>query len=70
MSSQSNLKRVVFKGADVEPCLVLEKAPIPDIQDGEILGKILVATICGSDIHTIKGRRKEAVPRYAHSLII
>ncbi|XP_031558036.1 sorbitol dehydrogenase-like [Actinia tenebrosa] len=62
MLSLSYLTRVVFKGSDVEPCLVLEKAPIPDIEDGEILGKILLATICGSDIHTIEGRRKEAVP--------
>jgi D-arabinose 1-dehydrogenase-like Zn-dependent alcohol dehydrogenase len=42
---------------------VLEKAPIPEITEGEVLGKILVATICGSDIHTIQGRRKEPIPR-------
>ena len=30
---------------------------------GEILAKILYSTICGSDLHTIDGRRTEVSPR-------
>ncbi|MEQ9287842.1 MAG: zinc-binding dehydrogenase [Cyclobacteriaceae bacterium] len=33
-----------------------------DLQPGEALVKILLATICGSDLHTIDGKRKEDTP--------
>ncbi len=36
--------------------------PLPSCQQGEVLVKILLATICGSDIHTIDGKRKEDTP--------
>ena len=55
--------RLVFVGGDVDPPLVHEEIPIPELKPGEILGKVLMASICGSDLHTISGRRKEAVPR-------
>lgn len=55
--------RLVFVGSDVDPPLVHEEIPIPELKPGEILGKVLMASICGSDLHTISGRRKEAVPR-------
>ena len=63
--SQSNktARRLVFLGSDVEPCLMQEEVPIPKLKSGEILGKFRMATICGSDLHTISGKRKEAVPR-------
>ena len=56
-------RRVVFRGSAEHPCLVEETVPLPDLKPGEILGKILVATICGSDLHTISGKRQEALPR-------
>lgn len=33
-----------------------------NLQPGEALVKILLATICGSDLHTIEGKRKEDTP--------
>lgn len=59
----SQASRVVFLGAGREPSLFHEFCPIPDLRDGEILAKIRLATICGSDVHTITGKRAEAVPR-------
>ena len=32
------------------------------LQPGEVLVEILLATICGSDIHTIEGNRSEPLP--------
>ncbi len=63
----ASASRVVFFGADRTPSLIYEETTVPEIQDGEILAKIILATICGSDIHTIKGMRAEAVPRYVLS---
>ena len=56
-------RRLVFVSSHLEPCLIQEEFPIPKLKSGEILGKFRMATICGSDLHTISGRRKEAVPR-------
>ena len=56
--------RIVFLGSRVEPCLMREVVAIPRLKSGEILGKVRMATICGSDLHTISGRRKEATPRF------
>jgi len=61
-SDVSTARRLVFVGSNVEPCLIQEEVPIPKLKSGEILGKFRMATICGSDLHTISGRRKEAVP--------
>ena len=55
-------QRVIFHGPKMR--LESEFAAIPEIEEGEILGKITAATICGSDLHTIIGRRQEPVPRY------
>ena len=56
-------QRVVFHGHLAPKPLVAETVKLPEIQDGEILGKILSATICGSDLHTIHGQRIEPSPR-------
>ena len=56
-------QRIVFHGSKAAKPLVAETAELPKIQDGEILGKILFATICGSDLHTIHGERIEPSPR-------
>ena len=59
-------RRIVFRGNNVDPCLIEEVVSIPKLKAGEILGKFRMATICGSDLHTISGRRKEAVPRFVY----
>ena len=35
---------------------------IPDLQQGELLVRITCATICGSDLHTVQGKRKAQLP--------
>ncbi|XP_065175166.1 D-altritol 5-dehydrogenase-like [Sycon ciliatum] len=43
--------------------LVCTKTQLPSaLDDGEVLGKVLLATICGSDLHTLSGARQEAIP--------
>ena len=55
---------VVFVGADKVPPLELRCLDIPaTLQEGQILARILMCTICGSDLHTLQGKRKEACPR-------
>lgn len=40
----------------------LADAPIPDLQPNEFLVKISACTICGSDVHSIDGRRSVPTP--------
>lgn len=54
--------RVVYEVNDGAPRTYKEEVSIPQLNDGEILGKILAATICGSDLHTLCGKREEAFP--------
>ena len=61
--------RIVFLGSYAKPCLMQEVVAIPKLKSGEILGKVRMATICGSDLHTISGKRKEASPRFVHQTI-
>ena len=61
-ATSTTAQRVIFYGAKKQ--LKSEMAQVPDIGEGEILGKIKAATICGSDLHTIIGRRQEPVPRF------
>ena len=53
---ESSTKRIY----EIEACSVPDKR---HIKSGEILGKVLLSTMCGSDLHTLKGLRKEKVPR-------
>ncbi|XP_028410406.1 uncharacterized protein LOC114533030 [Dendronephthya gigantea] len=53
-------QRVIFHGPNT--VLETEFAGLPELREGEILGKMKAATICGSDLHTIIGRRTEPVP--------
>lgn len=39
-----------------------EKVVSPTLNPGEVLVKIKLSTICGSDLHTIEGKRKEDTP--------
>jgi putative phosphonate catabolism associated alcohol dehydrogenase len=36
--------------------------PLPTPGEGELLVEVLLATLCGSDLHTIEGRRNEPTP--------
>lgn len=40
----------------------VEQLPLPDLRAGELLVEIELATICGSDLHTVSGRRSTPVP--------
>lgn len=41
----------------------LREVPLPTkLREGEVLVKLETATICGSDLHTIDGKRKEPTP--------
>ena len=54
-------RAAVYRG----PHLPLEPAelPLPDrVGPGAALCRVLVSTICGSDLHTVHGRRTEPAP--------
>lgn len=53
-------KLVLFEGPGKD--FVLKEFPVRPLQKGEILVKNLYTTICGSDIHTYCGLRKEPSP--------
>ncbi|XP_071794887.1 L-threonine 3-dehydrogenase-like [Asterias amurensis] len=55
-------KRAVFLGANKCPQYIVDSSVIPEIGPGQVLARIRLATICGSDIHTLQGKRKEATP--------
>ncbi|TWT98075.1 L-threonine 3-dehydrogenase [Botrimarina colliarenosi] len=42
--------------------LALRDFPVPEARPGEVLARITLATICGSDLHTWRGRRHAATP--------
>ena len=53
---------MVYMIKEGRPHTFTESIRIPEIKEGEVLGKILAATICGSDLHTLSGKRQEAFP--------
>ena len=61
-SEKMEATRIVYERVEEKPRTFAENIKIPDLKDGEILGKILSATICGSDMHTLSGKRNEASP--------
>ena len=56
-------RRVIFQGPLTKPLLATDRAELPTIGEGEILGRVKAATICGSDLHTFLGKRNELYPR-------
>ncbi len=48
----------VWTGSDVD----VRTVPIPDLGPGEILVRVRLATVCGSDLHTVTRRRPAACP--------
>ena len=70
MSINIKIEMVVFLGPTKEPCLKMEEVPnLPTITDGEILGKFLISTICGSDLHTIQGKRIEPCTKVIQTVL-
>lgn len=53
-------KLVLFEGPGKD--FILREFPVRSLQSGEILVKNLYTTICGSDLHTYCGLRKEPSP--------
>ena len=51
---------VEFNGSQ-EP-LRLRKHPLPALGSGEVLAKVVLGTLCGSDLHTFEGRRATPIP--------
>jgi alcohol dehydrogenase len=51
---------MIFEGPG-QP-LVLRELPIRSLVTDEVLVRVTAATLCGSDLHTISGRRKVACP--------
>ncbi|MFD4440535.1 zinc-binding dehydrogenase [Nocardia sp. NPDC058519] len=58
VSSRLTTAAIWIGGADV----VLRRVEIPELTDGEILVRVRLATVCGSDLHTVTGRRSGACP--------
>jgi putative phosphonate catabolism associated alcohol dehydrogenase len=53
-------RALVFHGPGLP--LELREFPTPDPEGSEVLVEVVACTLCGSDIHTMQGRRQEPVP--------
>lgn len=61
MSQLTTTRAAVFHAADAP--LELADFPLPrELPPGAALCRVLLSTICGSDLHTIAGRRREPAP--------
>lgn len=55
----SHTRAAIWRGGgDV----VIESVPLPVLQTGEVLVRVRLATVCGSDRHTVTGRRPQPCP--------
>jgi threonine 3-dehydrogenase len=52
-------RAVIWRGGDD---IVLESVPVPPLGPGEALVRVRLATVCGSDRHTVSGRRSQPCP--------
>ncbi|WP_166908410.1 zinc-binding dehydrogenase [Mycobacterium sp. DL440] len=48
----------VWTGSGVD----VRTVPVPELGTGEVLVRVRLATVCGSDLHTVMGRRSAACP--------
>ncbi|CDP86025.1 MULTISPECIES: zinc-binding dehydrogenase [Mycolicibacterium] len=48
----------VWTGSGVD----MRTVPVPELGDGEVLVRVRLATVCGSDLHTVMGRRPAPCP--------
>ncbi len=53
-------RAAVFEGLPGR--LTIQSCPVSDLAPGEILVEVIGCTLCGSDLHTVEGRRQVAVP--------
>lgn len=60
IQSMRTSRAAIFQGVGLP--WRLADAPIPDLRPDEILVKISACTICGSDVHSIDGRRSVPTP--------
>lgn len=51
-------RAAVWTGTAIE----LQKVDVPELEDGDTLVRVRLATVCGSDLHTVSGRRPAACP--------
>jgi putative phosphonate catabolism associated alcohol dehydrogenase len=42
--------------------IALESVPVPELSPGDVLVRVRLATVCGSDRHTVSGRRDQPCP--------
>jgi threonine 3-dehydrogenase len=42
--------------------VAIEEVPVPPLSDGDVLVRVRLATVCGSDRHTVSGRREQPCP--------
>ncbi len=54
------IRATIFDGPGAP--LRVEPAPRPELRAGEALVRVSLCTVCGSDLHTFTGRRKERTP--------
>lgn len=52
-------RAAIWRGGDE---VVVEALPVPPPRDGEVLVRVRLATVCGSDRHTVTGRRRQPCP--------
>ncbi|TKG88487.1 alcohol dehydrogenase [Puteibacter caeruleilacunae] len=60
LTKQKSGKAMVF--TEVGKPLLSKSYPLPELSEGEVLVRNMCATICGSDLHTITGKRQEKTP--------
>lgn len=51
-------RAAVWTGSGVE----IQKVDVPELSAGETLVRVRLATVCGSDLHTVTGRRRAECP--------
>ncbi|MDV3126485.1 zinc-binding dehydrogenase [Mycobacterium sp. 21AC1] len=52
-------RAAIWRGDDD---IALESVPVPPLRSGEVLVRVTLATVCGSDRHTVTGRRAQPCP--------
>lgn len=59
-TTEDKATAAVWSGVDEG--FALRREPLPELRDGEVLVSVELATICGSDLHTINGDRPTPLP--------
>lgn len=59
-STVSMMKALVFRGPND---IAFERVPMPIVGFGEAVIRVTLTTICGTDLHILKGRERGRSPR-------